>query len=115
MSYARLLDKKSKLFYPKGIGTQIIGGVPVKGETSYDLENPDHIDVPCYVGKAKALMIQQDPQNELVRTTIIQFLPEYDIRKNMKVEVEGVIYHIVDAYKPRGHHWEAEARSEEEL
>lgn len=105
MSYKKLLTHRCDIYNLKSRMTGGGFGVPAKEEFYYD-DEPDASDVRCYFTERNQSVIQMDPNNMIIQSMLVHFLPSADVRVNSKIVWDGVTF---KSQKPRlikGHHQE---------
>ncbi|BDG48779.1 DUF3599 family protein [Parageobacillus sp. KH3-4] len=119
MSYRNLLIHRCDVYHLTATNDEPSGsfGVPIEDfQPEYEYpETPDLVNEPCYFTEKNQTIVQGDPNNTIIQSFLIHFLPNADIRVNDKVVWNGVEFILQIPKKIRNHHIEVTAVRRENL
>ncbi|WP_408893503.1 DUF3599 family protein [Paenibacillus taichungensis] len=108
MSYEDLLVDRCDIYHMHSSARPGRFGVPSAFELKYG-SVPDTADVPCWFVEKGQTINQAEPNNEILHSFLVHFLPDADIRVNDKVVWNGVELTLQVPRDLQGHHWEVTA------
>ncbi|MDT9719131.1 DUF3599 family protein [Paenibacillus sp. ClWae2A] len=108
MSYEDMLTDRCDIYHMQLSAGPGRFGVPAAPELKYG-SVPDAIDVSCWFVEKGQSINQAEPNNEILHSFLVHFLPDTDVRVNDKVVWNGVELTLQVPRDLRGHHWEVTA------
>lgn len=108
MSYEDLLIDCCDIYHMQSSAGPGRFGVPSAPELKYG-SVPDISNVPCWFVEKGQTINQAEPNNEILHSFLVHFLPDVDVRVNDKVVWNGVELTLQVPRDLRGHHWEVTA------
>lgn len=118
MSYQNLLIHRCDVYHLKEKDSSGEGyGVPADDmeKEYYYNESPDLINVPCYFTEKNQSIVQNEPNQTIVQSMLVHFLPSIDIGMNTKVVWEGSAFRLQKPRKIKNHHIEVIAVRDDKL
>lgn len=119
MSYRKLLTDRCDIYHLhlKEGSTKPSFGVPMEDrQREYEYrDQPDLVDVPCYFSGENQTITQGEPNNVIIQSFIVHFMPNVDVKTNSKIVWNGVEYNLQQPRLFKRHHIEVTAIRSESL